>query len=388
MLSALVYFTNYFDCFLLAFQVARFIKAVCARTIPKTLLGSNSNWKQFHQHIHNFLHLRRHESMSILQFMNGIKVSDCTWLFKAGARPKHIPASLSNWQKKTLEKILSWLLRHYILPLVRAGFYVTESAMHRGRLFFYRQPTWKIIDALGRSTFLATNFAPVAYNHFNQALNTGETLGHASVRFIPKANKTRPIINLRKGFWKNNSVNDKLKNLFLVLKFVVQQDKTLIGSAVTDLEDLDRKLRGFISKLKDACTVEYNEQPLYFVASDIDSCFDSIPHGKLIEVVDKSMQNDAYLLRKLNILKLDPEKKPKISVRRIGCHSSDGDSFPVFLRKLLFSKTTGICNSIIGDGSEHHPTSKAALMSLLKSHVERSFVKVENKYYHRTKGSF
>ena len=64
------------------------------------------------------------------------------------SRPGHCPPSELAYRTRVLGQFLAWLLDGYVLGLVRACFYVTESMGHKNALRFYRQEVWARLQEL------------------------------------------------------------------------------------------------------------------------------------------------------------------------------------------------------------------------------------------------
>eukprot|EP00794_Sanderia_malayensis_P007418 gene7418-8238_t len=364
-------------------KVFSFVKIVIRKTIPCELLGSNENWKRFYKHVARFVKLKQHEGMSLLEFMNGIKISDCTWMLKFGKHPKHVPESLSRWQESLVYKFVYWLIGDCIIPLIRSYFYVTESQVHHSRLFYYRKPLWYFIERLSEKDFIGSNFIEV-----QKSIAEHASLNCSKIRFVPKTHKTRPIFNTSKLVKKNSaskgrkSVNE-IKALFHVLKYVKEQRSELIGSGVECLDEVNLKLRRYFTDLRQN---KLDHLPLYYVASDIECCFDSIPHDKLIDIVEDIFTNYAYMIRKFNTVTFGNGRRINIATKQCATDDSDCDHFPVFIKKSLLSRKLRISNAIITDKVFYTTRDRYELVDLVKKHIKDSFVEVDKKIYQRVNG--
>ena len=330
--------------------------------------------------------LGKSEFLTLQMMMKGIKSSHCTWMFKSNTRPQHVSKSFSDWQVKTLESLILWIISAFVIPLVKACFYVTESAMHRSRVFYYRRDTWTAIETLAKDVCFGKDFILVKKDVVEDAIERNIALGCAKIRFIPKANKIRPIINLRRPVVKSGgrkcaSTNVRLQRLFSVLKFLQKQDPGLFGSTVGDLDEVRQKLRGFLEKIKDR-----EPRNLFFVASDIERCFDTIPHDQLINVVQNAMQNHEYLVRKFCTTSYITHKKIVRPRRRVASDDKDFEFFPDFLKMYLQSKECKVSNAIVTDSVYYAHEEKDDLVSLLKKHIKESYVQIGDKYYHHIRG--
>ena len=54
----------------------------------------------------------------------------------------HVPPSELAYRTRVIGQFLAWMLDGYVVGLVRACFYVTESMGQKNTLRFYRQEVW------------------------------------------------------------------------------------------------------------------------------------------------------------------------------------------------------------------------------------------------------
>jgi telomerase reverse transcriptase len=84
-----------------------------------------------------------------------------------------------------------------LIPLIRSHFFVTESNVHRYRVFFFRQDVWRSICepqlALLKHTLLEEMSADAS-----QEILDSRKLGFSQLRLLPKETGVRPIMNLRR----------------------------------------------------------------------------------------------------------------------------------------------------------------------------------------------
>ena len=93
---------------------------------------------------------------------------------------------------------LLWLFNGVIEPALKTYFYVTDTALYRNRLFYFRKPVWRKLEQLERSRIAVTgHFAPVtSLPAGKQADVRANALGTAVLRLLPKANSMRRLCNL------------------------------------------------------------------------------------------------------------------------------------------------------------------------------------------------
>jgi telomerase reverse transcriptase len=165
--------------------------------------------------------MRKFENLPLEMIVKGLKISDCDWASLSKPNTK-IPNSESEQQKilvYTFTRFRSsynirWLFDSFITTLIKTCFYVTESAIHRHRLFYFRQSTWQILTRPHLDKLTLSNM-----HETTRELSVDAKLGHCTVRLLPKENGTRPIMNLGRIIpQQGKSVNGILKNALKILE--------------------------------------------------------------------------------------------------------------------------------------------------------------------------
>ena len=360
------------------------MKRVCTRILPPSLLESKSNWKVFYKNLKRFFTLGKHEFITLPMIMNGIKCSHCTWTYKSTRRPKHVSRAFSTWQRNAIENFVLWIVAKFVMPLLKTCFYITESGQHRKRVFYFRRSSWAAIECLARDTCCSKNFVEVRKSAVTEAISNGNACGCGKIRVIPKANKLRPIINMRRARNKTNepvSVGFQVDRLLHVLKFLAKDQPQLLGAAVSDMDDINNKLKRFRKRMEEAGGSGSN---LYFIASDIECCFDSIPHDKLIDVTKSALGKSDYLIRKYSTTSFVMFKQCLTITKRVA--SREAETFPVFIEKYLNSRECTTSNSIITDGVFYGKEKKDQLYDVLWKHIKQTYVQFGSRYYRLNRG--
>ena len=118
----------------------------------------------------------------------------------------------------------------------------------------------------------------------------------------------RPITNMRhcpvSNAQKQQSVNRKLQNLFEVLKFEKERNPNSLGATLFGSDDLYKVLKPFAKRIRE-CS---EERPLHFVHVDVSHCYESIPHGKLFEILKEVFEEEEYLIRRFTLLRMSAGK--------------------------------------------------------------------------------
>jgi hypothetical protein len=125
--------------------------------VPAALLGSRHNRQVLRAAVDRLVRCRRFEVVRLQQLAAGLKTTHMPWLAsrrqqqqqraaavggsirgRAAAGRGAVPCSLLHAQQRWLHAWLWWLLVQLVLPLLRNGFYVTESEPYRQAVFYYR----------------------------------------------------------------------------------------------------------------------------------------------------------------------------------------------------------------------------------------------------------
>ena len=133
------------------------------------------------------------------------------------------------------------------------------------------------------------------------------------LRFLPKNSTVRPITNMKhcqtnkepSNFQKPQSINKKLENLFEILKF--EKGRNPHNSLRTTLfggDDLYQVLKPFAERVRKSS----DGRQLFFVHVDVNHCYESIPHKKLLDIMEKVLDEEEYLIRRFSLLKMSGGK--------------------------------------------------------------------------------
>lgn len=180
-------------------EVSAFARAVISKVIPRDFWGKgDSNKKLIMSNVDQFVKLRRYESYSLHEIMQGLKLTEFLWLCPAGTSPS-AKLCLSDTQKRRqlLAEFLFWLFDSFLIPLLRFHFYITESNAQRNRLFYFRHDVWKKISEPALIRLKTDTFQELKVERAKKILGQ-RALGYAQVRLLPKVNGVRPVMNLKR----------------------------------------------------------------------------------------------------------------------------------------------------------------------------------------------
>lgn len=230
-------------------RVSAFSRAVLSHLIPHGFWGSGDtrteNERVFHQNVDHFIKLRRFETLSLHEVSQGIKVipttvclclcllqeaktaqiSNIAWLKPLGSTNTRMSQSDTKKKWEIFHEFLYYLFDSLLIPLLRANFHITESNVHRYRVFYFRHDVWRTLAEPALASLKVTMFEEIKLEKALKILDA-RLLGFSQVRLLPKETGIRPIMNLKrralkKGF-KNvlgPSINSVLATVYNVLSY-------------------------------------------------------------------------------------------------------------------------------------------------------------------------
>ncbi|XP_076862780.1 telomerase reverse transcriptase isoform X2 [Brachyhypopomus gauderio] len=268
-----------------SYRVYLFVRECLRQVVPHELWGSHGNMLHFLSCVKLFLRMGKFERLSLARIMWRMRVSDCLWL---GHKKRHCPSE-QRYREWILGQFLLWLLHGVVLGLVRSMFYVTESSGHKHALRFYRRDVWaKLQERAFREHLFKGQWEELTPQ---QVASLPKTTVISRIRFIPKATSMRPITRLS-GSGVAMQFQSSVRDLQNVLGVCVREQPSLLGSTVWGRQDIHRVLSSVSS--------QHTPQPLYFVKVDITGAYDSLPHPKLLEVVQRVLgpvRDESFSLR-------------------------------------------------------------------------------------------
>lgn len=133
--------------------------------------------------------------------------------------------SQSDSKKRTeiFHEFLYYLFDSLLIPLLRSNFHITESNVHRYKVFYFRHDVWRTLAEPALASLKLTMFEEVKLERAQRILES-RSLGFSQVRLLPKETGIRPIMNLRRRALKKGSktllgqsINSVLKPVYNVL---------------------------------------------------------------------------------------------------------------------------------------------------------------------------
>ncbi|XP_074469648.1 telomerase reverse transcriptase [Sebastes fasciatus] len=272
-------------------RVYLFVRECLSAVIPQELWGSDHNRLNFFFRVRGFLSSGKFEKLSLAELMWKMKVNDCDWL-KISKTGRFPPSELS-YRTQILGQFLAWLLDGYVVGLVRACFYVTESFGQKNAVRFYRQEVWAKLQDLAFRGHLSKGqmeeLTPAQVSSLPKATVISR------LRFIPKTDNMRPITRVVGADAKTRLYRGRVRDLLDMLRACVGSTPSLLGATVWGMTDIHKVLSSVAPAQRD------EPQPLYFVKVDVSGAYESLPHDKLIEVVGEALspvQDELFAIRR------------------------------------------------------------------------------------------
>jgi telomerase reverse transcriptase len=393
--------TNTFDHATVLTSVSAFCRAVIRNVFPPDAFGAGGcrgdSFGTIMRAVDTFVCLRRYESFSLHDIIQGIAVKDIDWLMPHGtADDSNMCRTDFAARKDILLELLYYMFDSYLIPLIRSHFHVTESGVHRNQLFYFRHDVWKAMSEPALTSLKLDMFEECSAAEIQGAM-AQRALGVSKVRLLPKEQGMRPIINLRRrvqrqehgGVVLGRSINSILTPAFSILNYEKARRPELLGSALFSVDEMFTRLQAFRSKLS---ARGLRTTPLYFAKVDVKSCFDTIPQKRLLKLAESILSANEYHLTRYARAKLLGGNKHETS--GFGAKPSwrfftkaTTDETPFDLEKEITSETAaGRTRTAYVGGVIQRPQRRKAILDLLHEHVESNIVKLGNRLYRQKEG--
>jgi telomerase reverse transcriptase len=393
--------TSTFDQATALSSVSAFCRAVIRNVFPSDAFSESGsegdNFGVVMRSIDSFVCMRRYESFSLHDVMQGMSFKDIEWLMPPGTNENmRICKSDFDTRKQILSELIYYLFDSYLVPLIRSHFHVTESSVHRNQLFYFRHDVWKAMSEPALQSLKLDMFEECSTAEIQDAM-AQRALGVSKVRLLPKEQGMRPIINLRRriqrqqhgGLVLGRSINSILTPAFSILNYEKARRPEMLGSALFSVDDMFTKLQAFRSTLGPRAS---RTSPLYFAKVDVKSCFDTIPQQRLLRLAKDILSANEYHLTRYARAKLlggHNEETPgfgaKPSWKFLTKATTDQGRFD--LDDEIVSETAAgrTRNAYVG-GVVQRPQQRQAILDLLHEHVESNIVKLGNRLYRQKEG--
>ncbi|KAI8935946.1 hypothetical protein NX059_007453 [Plenodomus lindquistii] len=379
-------------------HVSAFCRAVIAKVIPKDFWGGDDNKRVVMYWIDRFIHLRRFETLTLHQVTQKLQITTLEWLdLQRGENSHKLATSDFKKRKEIFFEFVYWLFDSFLVPLIRSNFHVTESNVHRHRLFYFRHDVWRMLTEPALMMLKARMFEEMPVENTGKLLSA-RRLGFSKIRLLPKKVGFRTIMNLkrRQQVIRNGvtslgiSINTAMAPVFNAITYEKSLQLERFGGSLFSVGDMLPKITAYRESLH---VKHLSGRPLYFAKVDVQSCFDTIPQGRVLQMIDSLLTLQSYTtgkhvevaplgdLQQLNGQHVNP--KP---LKRYVAHSGPTDQVMSF-SQLIQNKLAGTkANTIFVNTDLQRHETKDDLMQLLREHVERNLVKIGKKYYRQKSG--
>jgi telomerase reverse transcriptase len=304
-------------------------------------------------------------------------------------------------RKEIFFEFIYYLFTSILIPLIRGNFYVTESQLHRNRLFYFRHDVWRRITTRPLANIKSSMFEELNIDEAKKILSNRK-LGYGSLRLLPKSTSIRPILNLklrpimttaragRRQQKLGYSVNSTIAPIHGMLDFERRRRDHLLGSGINSVGDIHLRLKAFKESL--VAKGWNKDTPLYFVKVDIQSCFDTIPQQNLVRLVETLIPEETY--HYVNYVTVRPgnefasmwpqgSDKCKTLRRFLGRATATSEHLT---DSIANGSVPGRRNTVFVDTVKQHKHSSAALLDLLDAHVRSNLVRIGKKYFRQRNG--
>ncbi|KAL6357993.1 hypothetical protein LRP88_08172 [Fusarium phalaenopsidis] len=315
-----------------------------------------------------------------------------TWLQPPGSAGQKPSKTDTAKRHEIFHEFLYFVFDSLLIPLIRNNFYVTESNTHRYQVFYFRHEVWKHIAEPAMADLKADMFEEVRLDEALAVLQS-RRFGFSQVRLLPKGDKLRPIMNLRRRALTRGasktlgpSINTILGPVHTLLKLERDTNPSKLGSTMFSVSDIYTRLKLFKESLGP------RHDKLYFAKIDVKAAFDTIPQPAVIKLMGSIPSQDKYTIMKHAEVKpgeralLECEKSSSKAIRRWHATAlAEGEpfNFTARLERDLAGKKK---NTVFVDSAMRKTHSVGELLRLLNQHVEQNLVKVGKKYYRQKIG--
>ncbi len=158
---------------------------LCWRACNAWCPSSRDNITLTAQRVDALVCARRYEESDVDTWTDRWRTGACAWLPRA--------AIAAVQRRRMVRAWVRWLVAEVMMPLMRNHFYVTESALHRNKMFYFRKPLWRKI---AKTVQLSDMYRLADEVEAQELLGNRFGLPCARLRFVPKATGMRLCVRL------------------------------------------------------------------------------------------------------------------------------------------------------------------------------------------------
>ena len=369
-------------------KVYQFIRRVFLACFKLDLFGSPLNMRILCGRIKQFLCANRFDKFSLHNCVQGIRTNHISWL-KMNRHCRHTHRCTpeeSNRRVWILASIIEWVFDRFVIDVVRHNFYVTDTAMNKNKLFLYRMDIWDEISRRAFTCLSGSLFTRLSKIEAEEVFEK-RTLGYSRIRFLPKEDGVRPIVNLKRKIrssWSTKpshphefqpSVNSLLQNAFHVLSMESILSPKFMGFSVTNNADIFQRLKA----LRRA--VGPTRQTLFFAKVDIQKSFDMVQQDILLQLVESIVTNKTYIIRRFASI-YSVFGKIARNFKRKAFLISEFRDFSSYAEALIETmKNVILVDQIICSSEDSE-----SLLKLIREHISQNVVRYGNAFFRQCLG--
>ncbi|KAI9836504.1 MAG: hypothetical protein M1838_005015 [Thelocarpon superellum] len=385
-----------------AVRVSAFCRAVLSRIIPRELWGCEQSceehWDLMRRNVHRFVTLRRFESPTLHDVLQGFKIGSIPWLQPTSDQVSGKLAQTDVQKRWEIwAEFVYYVFDSLLIPLIRSNFHVTESNVHRNRLLFFRHDVWRSVADAALASLRSAAFEEVPLKQARQTLDR-RSIGFSRIRLLPKATGFRPIINLRRRAMKQQhgrmvlgrSINSVMTPVYNMLNYEKATSPQRLGSSLFSVGDMYARLKAFQHGLQASGLIGNR---LYFAKVDVQACFDTLPQQRVLDLMDLVASQPTYRIERHVELRppdvhrrwtgSDMASKPR---RRFVAEAAAATAAPGFQERAQQGTAQGRRHAVFVDQVVGTMRERDELLALLREHVEGNLVKMGKRFYRQKAG--
>ncbi|XP_057397207.1 telomerase reverse transcriptase isoform X1 [Balaenoptera acutorostrata] len=372
-------------------QVYGLLRACLRRLVPAGLWGSRHNERRFLRNVKKLVSLGKHGKLSPQELTWKMKVQDCAWL-RGSPGARCIPAAEHRLREAVLARFLCWLMGAYVVELLRAFFYVTETTFQKNRLFFFRKRVWSQLQSIGiRQHLERVQLRELSEADVRRHQEARPALPTSKLRFVPKPSGLRPIVNMGDVVGAGKSHRDRkvqhltsqVKTLFAVLNYERLRRPGLLGASVLGMDDIYRAWQAFVLPLRAQGPVP----PLYFVKVDVAGAYDALPQDRLAKVIANVIRphENSYCVRQYAVVQRTARGHVRKSFKR---HVSTFTDLQPYMRQFVeHLQATGLLrDAVVIEQSCSLNEAGGSLFELFLRLVHNHVVRIGGRSYIQCQG--
>lgn len=382
-------------------QVNRFLQKCIEMVIPHDLLGGKRNKRSVYNLLRQMVYGGQYEALIMTPFAERVNVKEIElWL----------GGNVGDSGIRIYMGLVRWLFAEYIVSLVRACFYVTESSSGHNELYYFRGDVWASISKTVWKTLEATMYdrqtlSRIAVNGNNKQ---EPTFGYSKTRLLPKDKGVRPIVNMRKSYYVSKrsaafpkvpniktgyvekplqmSTNRTLANSLAVMSSIRKTQPELFGTSVSGISEVYKRLQSFKSQpaireyLASVSSIDSSNK-LYMAKMDLSQAYDTILQPKLLELLDANLPFCEYMVH--NYWTLAPSfSRYRTSFLRHGGPANEAVPFG----ELAHTLSNGTRHIVYGDKSTTIYVDAAHIRGLIHEHMTNNMIRASSGIYRQRTG--